>query len=196
MGVFSDIHTQLFFKPPYPTTNFSGKTVIVTGANVGLGKEATKHFVRLGAEKVVCAVRTVSKGEAAKADIEAETKTTGVIDVYELDYSKYASVQTFAANVAKLPRVDIAVLNAGVATENYEVFEDNESTITVNVVSTTLLMLLLLPILRSSAAKWSTKPVLTIVGSGVHAFTNFPERKTPNSLETLNNKETAVMSDR
>ena len=196
MGVFSDIHTQLFFKPPYPTTDFSGKTVIVTGANVGLGKEATRHFVRLGAEKVVCAVRTVSKGEAAKADIEAETKRNGVVDVYELDYSKYASIQTFAANVAKLPRVDVAVLNAGIATENYEVFEDNESTITVNVVSTTLLMLLLLPILRSSAAKWSIKPVITIVGSGVHAFTKFPERKTPNSLGTLNNKETAVMSDR
>ena len=196
MGVFSDLHTQIFFTPPYPTTDLSGKTVIATGANVGLGKEATRHFVRLGAEKVVCAVRTVSKGEAAKADIEAETKITGVVDVYELDYSKYASVQTFAANIAKLPRVDIAVLNAGVATEKYEVFEDNESTITVNVVSTTLLLLLLLPILRSSAAKWSIKPVITIVGSGVHAFTKFPERKTPNSLETLNNKETAVMSDR
>ena len=171
MGVLSDIHTQLFFKPPYPTTDFSGKTVIVTGANVGLGKEATRHFVRLGAEKVVCAVRTISKGEAAKAEIEAESKITGVIDVYELDDSRYASVQSCAANVAKLPRVDIAVLNAGVATEKYEVFEDNESTITVNVVSTTLLLLLLLPILRSSAAKWSIKPVITVVGSGLHAYT-------------------------
>lgn len=196
MGVFSDIHTQLFFKPPYPTTDFSGKTIIVTGANIGLGKEAVKHFVRLGAKKVICAVRSISKGEAAKAEIEAETKITDVIDVYELDLSKYLSVKNFAANVAKLPRIDIAVLNAGVATETYEVTEDNENTITVNVVSTTLLMLLLLPILRSSATKWGIEPVMTIVGSGVHAFTRFPERKTANSLETLNNKATAVMSDR
>ena len=196
MGVFSDIHTQIFFKPPYPTTDFSGKTIIVTGANVGLGKEAAKHFVRLGAKKVICAVRSISKGEAAKAEIEAETKVTDIIDIYELDLSKYVSVKNFAANVAKLPRVDIAILNAGVATENYEVTEDNENTITVNVVSTTLLMLLLLPTLRSSATKWDIEPVMTIVGSGVHAFTKFPERKTANSLETLNNKATAVMSDR
>lgn len=196
MGAFSDLHTQLFFKPPYPTTDFSGKTIIVTGANVGLGKEATKHFVRLGAKKVICAVRSIGKGEAAKAEIEAETKITNVIDIYELDLSKYVSVKNFAANVAKLPRVDVAVLNAGVATETFEVSEDNENTITVNVVSTALLMLLLLPTLRSSATKWGIEPVMTVVGSGVHAFTKFPERKTANSLETLNNKATAVMSDR
>lgn len=196
MGIFSDLHTQIVFTPPVPTSDFSGKTVIVTGANVGLGKEAAKHFIRLGAEKVICTVRSVSKGEAAKADIEAETKRTGVVDIYELDYASYASVKSFAAKVAELPRLDIVILNAGVATEQWEVFEDNESTITVNVASTTLLTLLLLPILRSSAAKFSMEPVITIVGSGIHAWTSFPERKTPNSLATLNNKETANMKDR
>ena len=196
MGALSDLHTQVTFTPPVPETDFSGKTVIVTGANVGLGKEASKHFVRLNAHKVILAVRTVKKGEAAKAEIEAEEGRTGVVEVFELDYSSYASVKAFAANVAKLPRVDIAVLNAGVATEQFEILEDNESTITVNVISTALLILLLLPILRSSASKYHIEPVITVVGSGVHAYTKFPERKTPNSLATLNDRKTAVMSDR
>ena len=87
-------------------------------------------------------------------------------------------------------------MNASIATENYEVFEDNESTITVNVVSTTYLMLLLLPILRASAAKYQTTPVVSVVSSGVHAYTTFPERKTAKPLVTLNAKDTAVMADR
>ena len=57
MGVFNDISIQLFHRPEYPTADFSGKTIIVTGSNVGLGKEAVKHFVRLGAKKVIMAVR-------------------------------------------------------------------------------------------------------------------------------------------
>lgn len=196
MGVFSDLHTQVVFRPPVPTTSFSGKTIIVTGANTGLGKEAAKHLVRLGAEKVTCTVRSLDKGEAAKAEIEAETKCTGIIDIWMLDYGDYASVKSFAAKAATLARLDIVILNAGVATGQWEVFEDNESTITVNVVSTTLLTLLLLPILRSSAVKHGIEPVITVVGSGVHAYTAFPERTTPNSLATLNNKDTAVMTDR
>ena len=196
MGIFSDLHTQVFFKPPVPTADFSGKTIIVTGANVGLGKEASQHFVRLNAHKVILSVRSIEKGEAAKAEIESETKRPGVVEVYELDYSSYASVKAFAAKVAELDRVDIAVLNAGVATEQFEVSEDNENTITVNVVSTALLTLLLLPVLRSSASKYNIEPVISVVGSGIHGWTSFPERKTPNSLATLNNQKTADMKDR
>jgi len=35
-------HSQLFVKIPYPTSDFSGQTIIVTGANTGLGKTAWK----------------------------------------------------------------------------------------------------------------------------------------------------------
>lgn len=194
--MIKDIQEQVTTRPPYPTFDFSGKTIIVTGANIGLGKEAVKHFVRLKAERVIMTVRSITKGEAAKADIEAETKRAGVCEIWELDYSNYASVKSFGAKAATLTRIDALVLNAGLATQKFEIFEDNESTITVNVVSTTLLVLLLLPILRNSASKWNIVPVVTIVSSGVHAYTKFPERKTPNSFATLNIKKTAVMSNR
>ncbi|KAL2216623.1 putative short-chain dehydrogenase [Thermoascus aurantiacus ATCC 26904] len=155
---------------PCPDADCSGKTVIVTGSNTRLGKEAVRHFVRLKAKKVIVAVLSIAKGEAAKAEIEADTKNPGVIEVWELDYSSYAS--------------------------KFEIFEDNESTINVNVVSTTLLVLLLLPILRSVAEKHHIVPVIAITCPGVHAYTKFPERNTPNSLATLNNEKTANMSDR
>jgi len=137
----------LFTRPRFPTHDFIEKTVLVTGANIGYGKEATAHFVRLGAEKVIIAVRSLEKGEAAKLEVESVLNRTGVIEVLQLDLSKYTSVKTFAVDLAKkFDRIDHAVMNAGIATEDFETFEDNESTITVNVVSTFYLVLLLLPI--------------------------------------------------
>ena len=97
MGIFSDFHTQVAVKSPVPTTDFSGKTIILTGANVGLGREASKHFIRLNASKVILAVRSIKKAEAAKAEIEAQTKRTGIVEVYRLDYPSYASVKAFSS---------------------------------------------------------------------------------------------------
>lgn len=106
----------------------------------GLGREASKLFIRLNASKVILAVRSIKKPEAAKSEIEAQTKRTGVVEVYKLDYSSYASVKAFAARVAELERVDIAVL----------ISEYNGNTLTVNVISIPLLLFL---ILRSSAER-------------------------------------------
>lgn len=201
MGVWHDLLSQLIYKPPPPTASFANKIIIVTGANTGLGKEAATHFVRLGAAKVILAVRPNPKDEAtgdvAKTDIEAATGSTGVIEVYELDYSRYASILAFAAKVeTQVERLDVVVLNAGIATEKFEMLEDNESTITVNVVSTVLLALLLLPVMRTSAGRWDTEPTLTVVNSGSHAMCEFPERKCEDALAVLNDGRTADMAVR
>lgn len=191
-----DIIVSQLSKLPYPEADCTGKTFIVVGANIGLGKEAVRHFVRLNASRVVLAVRSIQRGEAAKADIEATTKRKGVMDVWEIDLGSYASVKAFAARVGDLPRVDAVVANASIATHTFEMLEDNESTITVNVVSTILLVLLLLPTLRVTASKCGIIPIITIVSSDIHSWTNLPERLSLNILATLNNKQTAVMADR
>ena len=163
---------------------------------MGLDKEVVKRFVRLNAEKVIVAVRLIAKGETAKGEIETESGRTGIIEVWGLDLSNYASIKAFTKRAATLDCLDAVILNTGIATEKYEVLEDNESTITVNVVSSVLLRLLLLPTLRSSSKQWGFEPTLTLVGSGGHAYTSFPERKAVDSIKTLNNRETAVTSDR
>lgn len=173
-------YSQFFVTPPTPKNDFSGKTVIVTGSNVGLGKEAARHFVRLNASTVVLAVRSLSKGEAAKADIESTTGRKNVVRVMQLDMSSYQSVLDFATTVSKeLDRIDTAVLNAGVNRAGWEVFEQDESTITVNVVSTFLLAYALLPKMKDTAQKFNTRPTLTVVSSEVHEWTSFSERKAP-----------------
>jgi NAD(P)-dependent dehydrogenase (short-subunit alcohol dehydrogenase family) len=179
-GFLAFLYSQLFVTLPVPDTSLAGKTVIVTGSNVGLGKEAARHFARLGASSIILAVRSLEKGDRAKAEIEASSGCgNDVIKVWQLDMSSYQSVQDFAEKVDReLPRLDVALLNAGIATMQWNMAEQDESTITVNVVSTFLLAYLLLPKLKESAQKFNIRPNLTITASEVHAWCKFEERKT------------------
>ena len=85
--------------------SFSGRTVIVTGANSGLGLVTARELARVGA-KVIVAVRNLDKGNAAAAGM------TGDVEVRRLDLQDLASVREFADGVAG----DVAVLvnNAGI----------------------------------------------------------------------------------
>jgi NAD(P)-dependent dehydrogenase (short-subunit alcohol dehydrogenase family) len=197
------IWPQLFARLPYPETSFDEQVIIVTGSNIGLGLEAARHFTRLNAAKVILAVRSIEKGNAAKKAIEESTsRPTNVIEVWPLDLSSYDSVKAFAERASTtLPRLDILVENAGIATQDYSRSEDNESTITVNVISTYLLALLLLPKLRETGQRFNNTPRpphLVVVASEVHYLTDFPEQSAPHGaiLATLNEKSTANMKDR
>ncbi len=139
--------------------------MVVTGANVRLGLEAARHFARLGASKVILGCRSAERGEAAKLDIEASTATSGVIEVWSLDLGSFESVRDFCVQAEKLDRLDVVVENAGIATGVLEYLEGYESTITINVISTFLLALLILPTLRRTAAQFNTTPNLVIVSS-------------------------------
>ncbi|TAQ86759.1 hypothetical protein B7494_g4923 [Chlorociboria aeruginascens] len=161
---------------PYPTTDFSGQTVIVTGANSGLGLEAARHFVRLNARKVILACRDIEKGEDAMKSIEETTARKGAVEVWQVDLSSYQSVTQFCARAQTLDRLDVVVENAGIAVPDYIEIEGMESTITVNVISTFLMALLLLPKLREDAVKFDMVPRLTIVASDVHEQALFKEQ--------------------
>ncbi|MCJ1394881.1 hypothetical protein MMC18_007761 [Xylographa bjoerkii] len=193
---FSLMHSQLFVTMPVPMQSFSGQTVIVTGSNAGLGKEAANHIVRLGAEKVILAVRTISKGETAKKYIEQKTGRKGVIEVWSLDLSSYASVKAFVKRAETLERLDAVLENAGVLTETFSLAEGNESSITVNVISTLLLALLILPKLQETATKFNVRPCLSLVGSDIHNYSLLPAKKYPNILGAMNDMSKTDMAHR
>jgi NAD(P)-dependent dehydrogenase (short-subunit alcohol dehydrogenase family) len=199
MGMFKE--TLRFIKShytslPYPTKKFTGQTIIVTGSNIGMGLEAARHFVRLDAAKVILAVRALSKGESAKSSIESSEKRTGVVEVWELELASYASVKAFAEKAKGLERLDVVVENAGMYAFEFKMAEENEKTITVNLVSQFLLGLLLLPKLRQTSVSFNKESVLTFTGSFVHLLTKFPERKAEHIFEELARKETARIGDR
>jgi NAD(P)-dependent dehydrogenase (short-subunit alcohol dehydrogenase family) len=192
------LRSQLFAKLPYPSVSFSGQTVIITGSNTGLGLEAARHIARLGAARVILACRTISKGQTAAANIaSSEHLTSDRIEVWELDLSSYESVKAFGQRVQQLDRLDAFIQNAGILTTQYRLEEGEESTITVNVTSATLLGLSILPKLRESAKKYGVRGRLSFVGSDLQYIAKFKEAETSDSLyAALNTKENVDMDDR
>jgi len=191
------VHSQLFVHPPYPKYSFEGQTAIVTGSNVGLGLEAAKHLARLGAAKVILAVRTPAKGEMAKRQIESLTHCTGVCEVWPLDMSSYESVKAFAKRAEGLERLDVVIENAGIQPLEFELKEGHESAVTVNVLSTFLLANLLLPTLRESSRRTGTVPRLTVVTSDTHRWEDLAKvRKEKTLLGGLNMKQNFKWSAR
>jgi NAD(P)-dependent dehydrogenase (short-subunit alcohol dehydrogenase family) len=146
------------------------------------------------------AVRNLEKGEAARLKLLEDTgRDASTIDVWELDMDSYVSVKKFATRVETLPRLDALLANAGLATTTFSLSEDNEKTVTVNVVSTFLLILLLLPKLREAASRFDICPRVSIVNSALHYIAPLAEIDVSNQtniFSRLNNKETANMAMR
>lgn len=196
MSLPSFLYSQIFVGLPQPEHDFTGQTIVITGGSSGLGFEAAKHFLRLGASHLVLGVRNLSQAEAAKKELDQSTKRTNHIDLIELEMENYESVQNFAALVSNMSHVDVLLLNAGKIEQEFYIAEKDESTVTVNVVSTMLLALLILPRLRASAHQGKPIPRLVIVASDRHVMTNLPEWKTPNTFEALKNKTQYGADDR
>ena len=156
-------------------TSLTGKTVIITGGNTGLGLEAARQYITLNASSVILACRSISKGkEAAKYLSNHPTVTStnpGVeIRVMGVDLDDETSVVNFASQVKKeLNTLDILLLNGGVNFMNYQLSKSgHERVMQVNYQSNALLALELLPLLESTASQRGKPSRLTFVGSGTH----------------------------
>lgn len=91
----------------------SGKVVIITGANSGLGLESTKAIAAKGAT-VVMACRNLSKAEKAKTEV-LHSVPNAILDVIALNNASLNSVRTFVETFrAKYNRLDLLLNNAGV----------------------------------------------------------------------------------
>jgi NAD(P)-dependent dehydrogenase (short-subunit alcohol dehydrogenase family) len=92
--------------------DLDGRTIVVTGGNSGIGKEAAVELVGMGAH-VVVAARNRAKGEAALAEITHRSgRDTAVLA--DLDLASIASIRAFADSfLASHNRLDVLLNNAG-----------------------------------------------------------------------------------
>jgi NAD(P)-dependent dehydrogenase (short-subunit alcohol dehydrogenase family) len=103
--------------------DLTGKTVIVTGGNSGLGFESVKAFA-LKRARVIMACRSVSKGEEARKKIMKFLPTADII-VMELDLTDLKSIRNFATKFKNNhTHLDILLNNAGIMMVPYGLTKD------------------------------------------------------------------------
>ncbi|CAM9259430.1 unnamed protein product, partial [Chrysoparadoxa australica] len=157
--------------------DMTGKVVIITGSSGGIGVEAAKSIVRMGAhvilacrseKKANAAMETITKAlEAEHAQIKTNTgpEVKGKMTFLPIELGSLASVRAFVEKFRALKLgLDVLVLNAGVITNKLEMTEDGfEKTFAVNHLGHFALTNLLLP-----AMSKSKDPRVVVVTSSYH----------------------------
>lgn len=146
------------------TPTMTGKTVLITGANSGIGLATAKGLAKLGA-RVVMLCRNREKAEAARAEV---IQTSGNSDVHLIlaDLSVQAEIHRAADEFkSRFNRLDVLINNAALIPPKREVTKDGiEAQFAINHLSYFLLTHLLLDVLKAS------KPARIInLSSNLHA---------------------------
>ncbi|CAL1535679.1 unnamed protein product [Lymnaea stagnalis] len=141
----------------------NGKTVIITGANTGIGKETAKDLARRGG-RIILACRDIERANQARDEIIQETDNNNVV-VYKLDLASFDSIREFCKKFNETEeRLDILINNAGVMMCPRMLTQDGlEMQIGVNHFGHFLLTNLLLDKLKQSAPSR-----IVIVSSTMH----------------------------
>ncbi|KAK0443239.1 hypothetical protein EV421DRAFT_1710192 [Armillaria borealis] len=178
--------------PPVVTVDLTGKTVVVIGANIGLGFEASKHFARMNPERLILACRNEEKGKDALLRLQEDTDYSKA-ELWIIDLANFGSVTAFADKCAReLDRLDILVENAGMAPfGRYDVVEGWETCLYTNNLGPGLLAIRLVPKMIGTARRFGVYPRIVVVASDVHYWTTFEKElvESPNILAKLSSKE-------
>jgi dehydrogenase/reductase SDR family member 12 len=131
--------------------DLSGRHIVVTGANSGLGYAMAEHLAMLGA-RLSLVVRSRERGEEARQSIIERTGNPAV-HIELADLSNLAAVRSLAARLTEGDgRLDVLIHNAGaLLDERRESAEGVELTLATHVLGPFLLTGLLAPLLQASA---------------------------------------------
>lgn len=134
-----------------PTHSIRGKVCLITGANSGIGKATALGLANMGAT-VVLVCRDKSRGEAAQAEIKAQSGNESV-DLRLSDLASQSSIRQLAAEVkARYPHLQVLINNAGVMPSHRTLTADGlEANFAINHLGPFLLTNLLLDILKANA---------------------------------------------
>lgn len=125
------------------------KTIVITGANTGIGLATAEAFIKDG-HHVIIACRNPEKAEKARQHLQ--TYGTGSVEVVSLDLNSLEKInQTANELIAKYEKIDVLVNNAGMMTPELEATaEGYEKQFGVNYLGPFLWTLKLLPLVKKA----------------------------------------------
>ncbi|KAH7151902.1 short-chain dehydrogenase/reductase [Dactylonectria estremocensis] len=140
------------FNPEKDIPSLTGKVILVTGGNAGLGKQAILEFSRHNPKQIWLASRNLEKAKSAADEIKQQVPGAP-IELLELDLSSFDSVKTASRKVLSgSDRLDILMLNAGIMAVPPGLTKDGyEIQFGTNHMGHALLTKLLLPIMEKTA---------------------------------------------
>jgi NAD(P)-dependent dehydrogenase (short-subunit alcohol dehydrogenase family) len=166
------------FKSDLDIPFLEGKVILMTGGNIGLGKQCVLEFARHNPERIWLAARNLERGKAALEDIEKQlSHPKPHIRVLELDLSSTDSVKRAAVRLnAESDRLDILLLNAGIMAAPPGLTKDGyELQFGTNYLGHALLAKLLLPVLEKTASKPGADVRIITISSHGHMFAPKPD---------------------
>jgi NAD(P)-dependent dehydrogenase (short-subunit alcohol dehydrogenase family) len=168
MGLFS---TKTTFHPDSDIPDLTGKVILVTGGNTGLGKETLVQFAKHHPAKLYMGARSESKAKASIADIKKIVPEAN-IHFLKLDVSSFASVKAAAEEfLSQNDRLDVLVNNAGIMGVTPGLTEDGyEIHFGTNHMGPALLTKLLLPKLSSTAKRPETTVRIVNISSALYSW--------------------------
>lgn len=153
------------------TTKLENKTIIITGANSGVGKAAAIQLAGLGA-MVILACRSLERGNQAMAEIK-NSSSSQKVEFMQLDLSSQISIRSFVESFkSKFKKLDVLIHNAANfdLTQKAPVITSDgvETIFATNHVGPFLLTHLLLDTLKTSAPS----RIITVASKGLamHPF--------------------------
>ena len=147
----------------------TGRKIIITGANVGLGLSSAKILAQKNA-KVIMACRNLSRCDKSAAAVKNVAAPLAEVSTMLLDLSSLKSVKDFATKFTKEnDKLHAVMLNAGIMHTKYGLSYDGiEQQFAVNHVGHQYLVSLLLPLLEHTSSEDGPTFVASVSSSAAH----------------------------
>lgn len=151
--------------PPLKKVDMTGKTVLITGANTGIGFEIMRYYLDNNVALVIMACRSMEKAEEAKQRILTETgREQAAVRIEKVDFASFASVKQSASNLLKtVSSLHVLHSHAGLGMLDKQLTENGFETVAqVNALACMQYALALHPLLVKTAQAEEGRPTRSV----------------------------------